>query len=69
MILGSLTILAGLGVVTARPASAVNPTIAVTTTADVINGSDGVLSLREAVIEANADAGADTIELATSATY
>ncbi|MGZ7014735.1 MAG: choice-of-anchor Q domain-containing protein, partial [Acidimicrobiales bacterium] len=47
----------------------VNPTIAVTTTADVINGSDGVLSLREAVIEANADAGADTIELATSATY
>jgi len=35
----------------------------VTTTNDVINGADGVLSLREAVIAANANAGDDTIQL------
>jgi hypothetical protein len=59
----------GLGLVAARPAAAENPTIVVTTTADVIDGGDGVLSLREAVIQANTDAGADTIELAAGATY
>ena len=46
-ILGAATaafvLLAGLGLVAAGPASAVNPTITVTTTADVINGGDGVL--------------------------
>jgi len=56
--------------VTAGPASAVaNPVIVVTTTADVVNGSDSVLSLREAVALANAAVGADTIQLADGATY
>ncbi|MGZ4693489.1 MAG: choice-of-anchor Q domain-containing protein, partial [Acidimicrobiales bacterium] len=57
------------GLVGAAPASAVNAVITVTTTADVVNGSDGVLSLREAVMKADTDAGADTIQLASSATY
>src|SRR5262245_54281822 len=36
----------------------------VTTTADVVNANDGVLSLREAVLAANASAGvADTINV------
>lgn len=52
------------------PASADgNPTIVVTTTADVVDAGDGVLSLREAVSKANTDAGADTIQLATDETY
>ncbi|MFO1037745.1 MAG: hypothetical protein U1E45_12930 [Geminicoccaceae bacterium] len=36
-------------------------TFTVTTAADVVNASDGKLSLREAVAQANATAGADTI--------
>ena len=36
-------------------------TFTVTTTADVVNSSDGVLSLREAISQANATAAADTI--------
>src|SRR3954471_8178944 len=57
-------------VIVAAPAGALpNPTIVVTTTADVINGADGVLSLREAVALANATAGDDTIQLADGATY
>jgi hypothetical protein len=54
----------------AVPASADgNPTIVVTTTADVVDANDGVLSLREAVTKANTDPGADTIQLVASATY
>lgn len=48
--------------------SALAATITVTTTADVTNGADGLTSLREAVVEANAVAGADTIVL-VAATY
>jgi CSLREA domain-containing protein len=55
---------------TAGSAAAVaNPTIVVTTTADVVNASDGVLSLREAVALANAIPGFDLIQLAAGATY
>lgn len=44
-------------------------TIAVTTTADVVNGADGVTSLREATIEADANGTADTIVLVGGASY
>ena len=46
-----------------------NPVIVVTTTADVTNASDGVLSLREAMSLANATPGPDTIQLADGAVY
>lgn len=51
----------------AAPAHA-NPTIVVTTTADVI-ADDLEMSLREAVTKANADAGADVIQLIAGATH
>lgn len=41
-------------------------TFTVTTSADVVNAGDGALSLREAVQQANAAAGADTILFAAS---
>ncbi|MFO1071987.1 MAG: choice-of-anchor Q domain-containing protein [Geminicoccaceae bacterium] len=41
-------------------------TLTVTTTADVVNAGDGVLSLREAVQQANATAAADTIVFANA---
>jgi hypothetical protein len=44
-------------------------TFVVTTTADAVDAGDGVLSLREAVIQANSTAGHDTILLAPDATY
>ena len=50
-------------VAAATPAGAVNPTITVTTFADVVDGGDGVLSLREAVSLADVTAGADRVEL------
>ena len=40
--------------------------ITVTTAADVVDANDGVLSLREAVAQANASAGFDEIEFAAS---
>lgn len=54
--------------VLASTAPAMASSISVTTTSDVTDGSDGVTSLREAVAQANANAGADTIVL-SSATY
>ncbi len=42
-------------------------TIAVTTTSDVISATDGLMSLREAVLRANSLAGADTIQLPAGA--
>ena len=54
-------------VVVAAPAAAA--TVAVTTTTDVVNGADGVVSLREAVTQANAAADATVIDLAASASY
>lgn len=44
-------------------ASRMSSPLLVTTAADVVDAGDGVLSLREAVDLANADAGDDTIEL------
>jgi CSLREA domain-containing protein len=46
--------------------SAPQATFQVTTLADVIDASDGVLSLREAIDQANATPGADTITFAES---
>ena len=43
-------------------------TYTVTTTNDVIDATDGVLSLREAITQANSNAGADTIDLSVSGT-
>ena len=69
-VLAVVTLLPIAAVVAAHPAAAsANPTIVVTTTADVVDGSDGELSLREAVALANATAGDDTILLASGATY
>jgi CSLREA domain-containing protein len=51
------------------PAGAANATILVTTTADTVDDTDGVLSLREAVVLANQQSGADTIQLAPAAHY
>src|SRR4051812_14486723 len=50
--------------VTATPAMAA--TVTVTTTSDIVNGADGVVSLREAVSQANAAVEATVIELAAS---
>ena len=49
---------------TATPAMAA--TVTVTTTSDVVNGADGLVSLREAVSQANAAGEATVIELAAS---
>lgn len=46
-----------------------NPTIEVTTTDDVVDPNDGVVSLREAFDLANAAPGDDTIDLAADVTY
>lgn len=43
--------------------------ITVTTTADTVNPTDGVLSLREAFAEANSHVGSDVIVLQAGATY
>jgi len=47
----------------------VNAPITVTTSTDVVNAGDGVLSLREAINVANATMGHDVIQLAPSTTY
>ncbi|MCI0687712.1 MAG: right-handed parallel beta-helix repeat-containing protein [Sporichthyaceae bacterium] len=62
-----LALLAASVLVTVTPAVAA--TVTVTTTSDVVNGADGVVSLREAVDQANAAVEATTIELAASSTY
>ena len=38
----------------------------VTTSTDIVDANDGVLSLREAVVQANATAAADTIQFANA---
>lgn len=63
----SCLVLAAALLVPASPAQAA--TITVTTTADVVNGADGVTSLREAVSAANAAATPTTITLAAAASY
>ncbi|GAA1608400.1 right-handed parallel beta-helix repeat-containing protein [Catellatospora bangladeshensis] len=60
-----LLVIPALVVLPAAPALAA--TVTVTTTADVVNGGDGLVSLREAVDAANAAAGPTTIELAAGA--
>ena len=44
-------------------------TFTVTTARDVVDPADGVLSLREAVTQANADAAADSIAFAATVQY
>ncbi len=44
-------------------------TITVTTTTDVVNGADGVVSLREAMVTASASAGDDEITLGAGLTH
>jgi hypothetical protein len=63
MVVGALAFPVGMSPATAAPP------IVVTTTADVVDSGDGVLSLREAVTTANTDAGPDTVQLAMDATY
>ena len=69
----AVALLAGTIAVVTAPASATrqaaNPPIAVTTTADVVDPDDGVLSLREAFDVANAQPGDDTIDLVRGSTY
>ena len=65
-VLSCLVLVAAL-LVSTSPAQAA--TITVTTTADVVNGADGLTSLREAVSTANAAATPTTITLAASASY
>ena len=55
--------------VVAVPTAASAITIDVTTTMDVVDGADGVTSLREAMIEADANGTEDTIALAPDLTY
>ena len=55
--------------VVAAPGSAVAATIVVDTTLDVVNGVDGVTSLREAFTAANGNGVDDSIQLAGAATY
>ena len=64
--MGALTAL-GLPVLLAAPSGAA--TYVVTTTADVLDAGDGLVSLREAVIAANGTAADDTVVLASGATY
>ncbi len=65
-VLSCLVLVAAL-LVSTSPAQAA--TITVTTTADVVNGADGLTSLREAVSTANAAATPTTITLAASTSY
>jgi len=53
--------------VTAAPAAAA--TVTVSTTSDVVDPADGVISLREAITEASAAGEATIIELAAAGTY
>jgi hypothetical protein len=60
---------AGLALLPPTPASAGGTVLTVTTTDDVVDGGDGVLSLREAVHQASADAGVSAIALAATDEY
>ena len=64
-----LSLLAALLVAVGQAGPAQAATISVTTTADVVNGADGVISLREAITSANAAGDPTTITLAAAATY
>ncbi len=65
----ALVLLAGALVLAGAPTARAATVITVTTTADVVAAADGVVSLREAVAQANAEAGDESIVLAASATY
>ena len=68
VIIAVVVALIGAGVVVLAP-SAAAADIAVTTTDDVVNGGDGLTSLREAFAAANAGAGPDTIILGSAQSY
>lgn len=63
-----LLVIGGSALVPLAPTGAAEP-IVVTTTADVVDAADGVLSLREAVDLANAQPGSDLVQLAADAGY
>lgn len=67
-LLTALALLAGVTALDVAPAAALD-TYTVTTTADVVDGGDGVLSLREAFTAANGDLDASTIVLGSGLTY
>lgn len=64
-----VTMIGALLLAVGQAGSAQAAPITVTTTADVVNGADGVTSLREAITTANAAGDATTITLAAAATY
>jgi hypothetical protein len=66
-VFGSVVLVSVGLIATGAPAGAA--TISVTTTADVVDGTDGATSLREAFAEASASAAADTIVLTAATTY
>src|SRR5690349_4342977 len=64
-----LPALAAAGLALAQPAAAAAASYTVTTTDDVVDGGDGLLSLREAVTLAGTDDADSEIVLAPGATY
>lgn len=69
VVLSAVMILLAALLVVGQAGPAQAATISVTTTADVVNGADGVVSLREAITSANAAGDATTVTLAAAATY
>jgi CSLREA domain-containing protein len=68
-VLALVALMAGVLVLAGASPAGAATVITVTTTADVVDPDDGVVSLREAVATANTNAGDETIDLAAGATY